>query len=52
MAGRMHDLWDDPERRVREGGAGIARAREHFGEERYVRSLLGLYERLRSPKAA
>jgi glycosyltransferase involved in cell wall biosynthesis len=42
-AARMRDLWDDPMQRVDEGDAGIARARERFSEERYVRSLLALY---------
>jgi glycosyltransferase involved in cell wall biosynthesis len=48
MAARMHELWEDPERRAREGEAGIATARERFSEERYIRSLLELYERLGS----
>src|SRR3954454_6423442 len=43
LAARMRELWDDPHRRVDEGDAGIARARENFSEERYVRSLLSLY---------
>jgi glycosyltransferase involved in cell wall biosynthesis len=46
IAARMRDLWDDPRRRVDEGDAGIARARERFSEERYVQSLLGLYRDL------
>jgi glycosyltransferase involved in cell wall biosynthesis len=43
MAARMQELWADPRRRADEGDAGIARAREHFSEERYVRALLGVY---------
>jgi glycosyltransferase involved in cell wall biosynthesis len=46
MATRMDELWDDPQARVAEGNAAIARAREGFGEERYVRSLLSLYRAL------
>jgi glycosyltransferase involved in cell wall biosynthesis len=47
MATRMDELWDDPQARVDEGEAALARAREGFGEERYVRSLLSLYAALR-----
>src|SRR3954454_13924673 len=43
LGARMQELWADPTRRVNEGDAAIARARERFSEERYVRSLLGLY---------
>jgi glycosyltransferase involved in cell wall biosynthesis len=43
IATRMQELWEDPRRRVDEGDVAIARARELFSEERYVRSLLGLY---------
>jgi glycosyltransferase involved in cell wall biosynthesis len=43
LAARMQELWGDPLRRVDEGDAAIARVRERFGEERYVRSLLALY---------
>ena len=39
LAARMAELFGDPERRRREGDALIARAREAFGEERYVREL-------------
>ena len=45
MAGRMRTLWGDPARRREEGEAVLARAREHHSEERYLRDLLGLYER-------
>jgi glycosyltransferase involved in cell wall biosynthesis len=48
FAGRMEELWGDPERRVDEGDAGIARARERFGEEGYVRALLAVYAGLGS----
>jgi glycosyltransferase involved in cell wall biosynthesis len=46
MAARMQELWADPRRRADEGDAGIARARERFSEERYVRALLSLYASL------
>jgi glycosyltransferase involved in cell wall biosynthesis len=46
MGARMQDLWADPMRRLDEGDAGIARARERFSEERYVRALLALYARV------
>ncbi|HEX4719719.1 MAG TPA: glycosyltransferase family 4 protein [Thermoleophilaceae bacterium] len=43
VAARMRELWEDPQRRADQGAAAIARARDQFGEERYVRSLLALY---------
>ena len=43
MAARMRDVWDDPRRRADDGDAAIARARERFSEEAYVRRLLALY---------
>ena len=43
LAQRMHELWADPTLRLDVGDAGIARARERFSEERYVRGLLALY---------
>jgi glycosyltransferase involved in cell wall biosynthesis len=46
LATRMRELWENPKRRADEGDAAIARARERFGEERYVRSLLELYRRV------
>jgi glycosyltransferase involved in cell wall biosynthesis len=46
LAATMRALWNDPERRAREGDALLASARERFGEERYVSGLLGLYGRL------
>jgi glycosyltransferase involved in cell wall biosynthesis len=51
MAACMQDLWDDPRRRADEGDAGIARARERFSEERYVRALLALYASVLSASA-
>jgi glycosyltransferase involved in cell wall biosynthesis len=47
LAGRMEDLWDDPRLRRAEGDALIERARERYGEERYVAALLDLYARVR-----
>jgi glycosyltransferase involved in cell wall biosynthesis len=46
MAARMEELWADPWRRVDEGDAAIARARDGFSEERYVRKLLAVYAAL------
>jgi glycosyltransferase involved in cell wall biosynthesis len=43
LAARMQALWADPQRRADEGDAGIARARDEFGEDRYLRALLALY---------
>jgi glycosyltransferase involved in cell wall biosynthesis len=43
LAAAMRALWDAPDRRRAEGDALIARARERFGEERYVEGLLALY---------
>jgi glycosyltransferase involved in cell wall biosynthesis len=45
MADRMRALWEDSRGRREEGEALLARAREHYSEERYVRDLLALYER-------
>ena len=44
LAQRMRALHEDPQRRRREGDAGIARARERFGEQRYLSELLAVYE--------
>jgi glycosyltransferase involved in cell wall biosynthesis len=44
LAERMRALYDDPQTRKDEGDMGIARVREHFGEQRYVDALCGLYE--------
>jgi glycosyltransferase involved in cell wall biosynthesis len=46
LAGAMSALWDDSGHRADEGEAALARARERFGEERYVRELLEVYGRL------
>jgi glycosyltransferase involved in cell wall biosynthesis len=46
LAARLRDLWEEPDRRRREGEALIARARERHGEEAYVARLLELYGRL------
>jgi hypothetical protein len=45
----MTALWGDPDRRGREGDALLARASDRYGESRYVRALLSLYERLAEP---
>jgi glycosyltransferase involved in cell wall biosynthesis len=44
LATRMRALFDDPASRKTEGDAGIARVRERFGEQRYVRELLAVYD--------
>ena len=41
----MRALWADPSRRAEAGERALARVRERFGEERYVRELLAVYER-------
>jgi len=46
LAAHLEALWGAPEKRRAEGEALIARARERHAEERYVRDLLGVYERL------
>jgi glycosyltransferase involved in cell wall biosynthesis len=43
LADAMQSLWADPERREAEGNALIARARDRFGEQRYVEELKALY---------
>jgi glycosyltransferase involved in cell wall biosynthesis len=43
LALRMRRLWDDAAARRAEGDALIARARELFGEERYLGELLAVY---------
>ena len=47
VAERMRALWHDPAARRAEGEALQARARERHSGERYLRDLLGLYERVR-----
>jgi hypothetical protein len=39
----MRALWEDPDRRRDDGDALIERARERFGERRYIEELLALY---------
>jgi glycosyltransferase involved in cell wall biosynthesis len=46
LAARMQELWADADLRVAGGELGILRARDDFGEERYVRALLAIYARL------
>ena len=46
LAEHMAALWNDPDRRGREGDALLARASDRFGEGRHLRALLALYERL------
>lgn len=48
LAERMRALWADPDLRRAEGEEMLARAREDHAEERYLRDLLGLYERVSS----
>jgi glycosyltransferase involved in cell wall biosynthesis len=43
LAGAMSALWDDSGHRADEGEAALARARELFGEERYLCELLAVY---------
>ena len=43
LAERMETLHRDPDLRRREGDAGIARARTHFGEQRYLDELRAVY---------
>jgi glycosyltransferase involved in cell wall biosynthesis len=44
LADAMTALWSDPQRRRAEGEALLARARDRFGEQRYVRGLSELYD--------
>jgi glycosyltransferase involved in cell wall biosynthesis len=44
LAAAMRTLLDDPAERRAEGERLIVRARDRFGEERYVRDLLAVYE--------
>ena len=46
LAEHMAALWNDPDRRGREGDALLARASDRFGEGRHLRALLSFYERL------
>jgi glycosyltransferase involved in cell wall biosynthesis len=46
LAGRLATLWENPAARREEGEALRTRARERHSEERYLRDLLDLYERV------
>jgi glycosyltransferase involved in cell wall biosynthesis len=46
LAGRLSELWAEPERRRAEGDALLQRARERHGEERFTDALFAQYERL------
>jgi glycosyltransferase involved in cell wall biosynthesis len=46
MAERLRALWHDPELRHAEGERLMARAREHYGRERFTSGLLDLYARI------
>ena len=48
LAAAMQRLWEDPELRAREGRALRVRVRERYSEERHVRELRALYERVRA----
>ena len=43
LAARMRALWQDPDRRAKEGDELIARARAGHSEERYLERLLAVY---------
>ncbi|HYH58755.1 MAG TPA: glycosyltransferase family 4 protein [Thermoleophilaceae bacterium] len=43
LAARMRTLWEDRAARQAEGEAALARAREHFPEERFTRAVMELY---------
>jgi glycosyltransferase involved in cell wall biosynthesis len=43
LAAAMGALWADPDRRRADGDALVARARERFGERRYVEELTAVY---------
>ena len=46
LGAALDALWRDPDARRADGERCIARVRERFGEERYVRELLALYGEL------
>jgi glycosyltransferase involved in cell wall biosynthesis len=48
LAAAMRRLWDEPELRAREGRALRERARDRYSEERHVRELRALYERVQT----
>jgi glycosyltransferase involved in cell wall biosynthesis len=43
LAAAMKQLWESPEERAAKGEVMIARARERYGERRYVDGLLAAY---------
>jgi len=45
LAGRMRELWRNPEACARMGSAGRKRVRAEYSEEAYYGRLIGLYER-------
>ena len=51
LARAIEVLWREPGRRRREGEALLERARERFGEQRYVRELLAVYRAGRHAQA-
>ncbi|MGH2743557.1 MAG: glycosyltransferase family 4 protein [Thermoleophilaceae bacterium] len=51
LAERMRALWGDPGARREEGEALLARAREDHSEQRYLRDLLAIYDRIASAGA-
>ena len=48
LAAGMRELWQHPARRAAEGDAALARARERFAEDRYLRDLLEIYAAART----
>jgi glycosyltransferase involved in cell wall biosynthesis len=44
LAARMRALFDDPASRKADADAGIARVRDRYGEQRYLRELLAVYD--------
>ena len=42
-AAALSELWRDPQRRVALGQAGLRRAGEQFGEQRYYERLMAIY---------
>jgi glycosyltransferase involved in cell wall biosynthesis len=52
LAERIERLHRDPDRRRNEGDAGIARARERFGEQRYLDELRAVYREPSSQSTA
>jgi glycosyltransferase involved in cell wall biosynthesis len=44
LATAMSELWSDPAHRAAVGDAALARVRDQFSEERYLRDLVAVYE--------